>query len=210
MDGAHDLGGKAGFGRVKREQDEPVFHHAWEGVAWALNVLSIAKLRAYKTDAYRHAVERMEPGWYLNSRYYERMLTGVTTLLVEQGIVPHEELERRAGGHVPLSNAVAPLPGFQSEDSEAPQARFAPGDKVKVVASPTLGHTRCPAYVRGKVGSVRLVFPLAFYPELRAHSNVKRREHSYAVAFAAADLWVGGDGRQTVLVELFESYLDSA
>ena len=161
MDGAHDLGGKAGFGRVEREQDEPVFHHPWEGVAWALNILSVAKLRAYTADAYRHAVERMEPGWYLGARYYERMLTGVTTLLVEQGVVPHEELERRAGGRVPLSNAIAPLPALQSEHSEAPEARFVPGDRVRVIALPTPGHTRCPAYARGKRGSVRIVYPIA-------------------------------------------------
>ena len=210
MDGVHDLGGKSGFGRVERETDEPVFHEPWEGVAWALNVLSVAKLRAYTADAYRHAVERMEPGWYLGARYYERMLTGVTTLLVEQGVVPHEELERRAGGRVPLSMAIAPLSVLQSEHSEAPAARFAPGDKVMVVAVRTPGHTRCPAYVRGKKGAVRLVYALAFYPELRAHSNVKRCEHTYAVEFAAADLWSDGDPSQTVLVELFESYLDSA
>ena len=93
MDGAHDLGGKTGFGKVVREPNEPVFHHLWEGLAWALFILSVAKLRAYKADAYRHAVERMEPGWYLRARYYERMLTGVTTLLIERGVVPHEELE---------------------------------------------------------------------------------------------------------------------
>jgi nitrile hydratase subunit beta len=210
MDGAHDLGGRAGFGAVERESNEPFFHHSWEGVAWALNILSIAKLRAYKADAYRHAVERMEPGWYLQARYYERMLTGVTTLLVEQGVVPHAELERRAGGRVPLSGAVASVPTLQSEHSEAPRPRFAPGDKVRVVAVPTPGHTRCPAYVRGKQGSVCLVFPLALYPELRAHSNVKRREHSYAVEFAAGDLWGEADAKQSVRVELFESYLDSA
>lgn len=208
MDGPHDLGGKGGFGAVEREANEPVFHQPWEGLAWALNVLSIAKLRAYKVDAYRHAVERMAPSWYLGARYYERMLTGVTTLLVEQGIVSLEALERRAGGRVPLSDPVAPLPVLQDADSEAPQARFAPGDAVRVTAATTPGHTRCPAYVRGKRGVVRLVYPLAFYPELRAHSTVKRREHSYAVEFEANQVWPDGDPRQTILVELFESYLN--
>jgi hypothetical protein len=41
------------------------------------------------------------------------------------------------------------------------------------------------------------------------HSTVKRREHSYAVEFAAAHLWNKGDPSQTVLVELFESYLEA-
>src|SRR4030081_2250867 len=114
MDGPHDLGGMTGFGEVTRAVNEPVFHQPWEGLAWALNILSIAKLRAYKADTYRHAVERMEPSWYSDARYYERMLTGVTTLLVEQGVVSLEELERRAGGRVPVSNPVAQLPVLQT------------------------------------------------------------------------------------------------
>ena len=209
MDGAHDLGGRPGFGPVRREANEPVFHQRWEATAWALNILAIANLRAYKADTYRHAVERMAPHWYMAARYYERMLTGVTTLLVEQSLVSHQDLERRAGGRVPLAEPVAALPTIQTEDSVAPEARFAAGDEVLVTAAPTPGHTRCPAYARGKAGTIRLVYPLAYYPELRAHSPVKRREHSYAVEFAAADLWPDGDRRQTVLVELFESYLEA-
>ena len=209
MNGPHYLGGKIGFGEVTREANEPVFHQPWEGLAWALNVLSIAKLRAYKVDTYRHAVERMEPSWYNDAHYYERMLTGATTLLVEQGAVSLEDLERRAGGRVPVSNPVAELPVLQTEHSETPEARFSPGDVVRVIAKATPGHTRCPTYVRGKQGVIRLVYPLAYYPELRAHSTVKRREHSYAVEFAAGHLWNEGDPSQTVLVELFESYLEA-
>ena len=209
MDGPHDLGGKADFGEVTREANEPAFHQPWEGLAWALNILSIAKLGAYKADAYRHAVERMEPSWYRDARYYERMLTGVTTLLVEQGVVSLADLERRAGGPVPVSDPVAQLPVLQTKDTEAPEACFTPGDTVRVIAKATLGHTRCPAYLRGKQGVIRFVYPLAYYPELRAHSTVTRREHSYAVEFAAAHLWHKGDSSQTVLVELFESYLEA-
>jgi hypothetical protein len=62
MDGAHDLGGRTGFGVVKTEPHEPPFHEPWEGTAWALNVLAFGKLRAYKADTYRHAVERMASG----------------------------------------------------------------------------------------------------------------------------------------------------
>ena len=209
MNGPHDLGGKIGFGEVSREANEPAFHHPWEGLAWALNMLSINKLRAYKPDTYRHAVERMKPSWYIGARYYERMLTGVTTLLVEQRVVSLEDLERRAVGRVPMSDPVAQLPVLQTEHSETPEARFSPGDTVRVIAKATPGHTRCPAYTRGKEGVIRLVYPVAYYPELRAHSTVKRREHSYAVEFAATHLWNEGDPAQTVLVELFESYLEA-
>ncbi len=208
MDGAHDLGGKTGFGHVTITPDEPAFHEPWEGIVWALNVLAIGTLRAYKADAYRHAVERMEPTWYLRARYYERALTAVTTLLVERGIATLNGLEERAGGRIPLSEPEAALPLLQTDDTVATQARYEPGDAVIVTANPTPGHTRCPAYVRGRHGVVRRVYPLAYYPELRAHATVKRREHSYAVEFAAHELWVNGDRLQSVLVELFESYLD--
>jgi hypothetical protein len=101
MDGAHDLGGLPGQGPIVVEPNEPVFHHAWEGLAFALNMVSIGNLRAYNADAYRHSVERV-PG-YLGRSYYERLLTGVTTLLVEGGVVEASQIERLAGGSVVLS-----------------------------------------------------------------------------------------------------------
>lgn len=207
MDGAHDMGGKTGFGPVCPEAQEPVFHESWEATTWALLVLAIGKMRAHTPDAYRHSVERMKASWYLTSRYYERMLTGTATLLVEQGVVTVEELERRAGGGFPLSEPASLLSVLPVEDSAAAEARFAPGDSVLVTAVATPGHTRCPAYLRGRRGVVRRVYPLAYYPELRAHSRIKRREHTYAVEFDADDLWPDGDPRQRVSAELFESYL---
>ncbi len=210
MDSAHDLGGKTGFGAVTLGAQEPTFHEPWEATAWALNVLAIGTLRVYKADTYRHAIERMEPAWYLRAPYYERTLTAVATLLVERGLVPLDELERRAGGPVPLAGPVAALPVIQEQDTSATQPRFRPGDAVVVTAEPTPGHTRCPAYVRGGRGVVQRVYPLAYYPELRAHSAVKRREHSYAVEIKACELWPGADLNQSVLVELFETYLDLA
>jgi len=208
MDGAHDLGGKTGFGAAVVAPHEPVFHEPWEATAWALNILAIGSLRAYKADSYRHAVERMEAAWYLRARYYERMLTAVATLLVERGLVSRDDIERRARGRIPLAEPVAALPVLQTQDTVATQARFAPGDAVRVIARSTPGHTRCPAYARGRGGVVRRVYPLAHYPELRAHSNVKRREHSYAVEFQARELWADGEPNQSVWVDLFESYLD--
>src|SRR5215467_11543108 len=31
MDGVHDMGGMDGFGKIEVEENEPVFHAAWEG-----------------------------------------------------------------------------------------------------------------------------------------------------------------------------------
>lgn len=43
----------------------------------------------------------MAPSHYLGVHYYERVLTGVTTLLVEKGKRSLEELEALAGGAFP-------------------------------------------------------------------------------------------------------------
>lgn len=206
MDGIHDLGGTAGFGAIIVEPNEPAFHHAWEATAWALNMLAISRMRAYNTDAYRHALERMDPSWYLEASYYERVLTGVTTLLVESGVVSLEELEDRAGGPVPLSQPVSPT-ALPIVDVIATIAAFVPGDVVRVIAASTRGHSRCPQYVRGHVGTVVRVYPLAHYPEARAHSTIKLREHTYAVEFSNRELWDDADPNGTVVIELFEQYL---
>ena len=36
MNGIHDMGGMHGFGPIEREENEPVFHHAWEGRVFAM------------------------------------------------------------------------------------------------------------------------------------------------------------------------------
>src|SRR5262245_29516449 len=140
MDGIHDLGGMAGFGRVKVELDETVFHQAWEGLAYALSALGSVKLRSLNIDEYRHSVERMGPGHYLTASYYERMLTGVATLLVEKGVVTRDELEARAGGIFPLSQAVAEHP--TADLPAQTHARFKAGDRVLVRSIHPGGHTR--------------------------------------------------------------------
>lgn len=227
MEGAHDLGGNylwggpVGFGSVDIEPSEPVFHASWEATAFALNLLALGKLRAYNADAYRHSIERMEPEWYLAASYYERVLSGVTTLLSEAGVVDPLSLQRRAACPIPLSSPPAPTPSKWSESTQVtqvsqrrsedrPVARFSIGQTVCVVAETTPGHTRCPAYVRGATGVVVAVYPTAYLPELRAHTNVKLSEFTYAVEFPATALWVDSDAAQTAVVELFDSYLSDA
>ena len=38
MDGIHDMGGMHGFGPITREENEPLFHHPWEGRVLAISV----------------------------------------------------------------------------------------------------------------------------------------------------------------------------
>lgn len=209
MDGIHDLGGLSGFGPISVEHDEPVFHEEWQALAYALNALGLARLRAYNVDEYRHAVERMEPAHYLSASYYERVLTAVATLLVEKGMVTHEELERRAGGAFPLAGPVAEHPG--SDLSPQPQARFGVGDAVRVLDIHPAGHTRVPRYVRGKRGVVLHVAPKFSFPDSAAHRLPARSEHTYHVEFKACELWPEvSTSADSVVVDLWDCYLEPA
>jgi len=209
MDGIHDLGGMSGFGPVEVERDEPVFHEPWEALAFALNILGIAALGAYNADEYRHAIERMDPAHYLVATYYERVLTGVATLLVEKGVVTRDELETRASGPFPLSGPVAEQP--TADLRPQPQPRFSIGDRVVVRTIHPTGHTRAPRYVRGKRGVVVHVAPKFSFPDAAAHGLTHRMEHTYHVEFLARELWAdAARSNETVVVDLWDSYLEGA
>ena len=206
VDGIHDLGGMGGFGPVEIERDEPVFHDSWEALAFALNALGIAVLKAYNAEEYRHAVERMDPAHYLAAPYYERMLTGVASLLVEKGIVTRTELEVRAGGPFPLAR---PAQTPRAADVAPHKAHFAVGARVRVRDVHPRGHTRAPRYVRGKGGVIVHVAPKFAFPDTSAHGLGHRDEHTYHVRFEASELWgsaAGGD--EAVIVDLWASYLE--
>ena len=94
MNGAHDLGGMHGFGPVDPEPDEPVFHAPWERRAFALT-LAMGAYGAWNIDMSRHARERMEPGAYLTTSYYEHWLHGLERLLIEKGLLTREEIDAR-------------------------------------------------------------------------------------------------------------------
>jgi len=207
MDGVHDLGGVAGLGSVDIEADEPVFHDDWERRVFRVNTaVSIAGL--VTGGSFRHSIERMDPGHYLTSSYYEHWLTGVATILVERGLVTPEELERRAGGRFPLSRpdrGRAP----DAEGTDRTEPRFAVGDWVRVREWHPAGHTRAPRYVQGKRGRVVRRDGAFSVPDVEAHSAGKRLEPTYSVQFTAPELWgEGGATGEVVHVDLWEGYLE--
>ena len=55
MNGIHDMGGMHGFGRVEREEDEPVFHAAWEARVLGLSRACSAQ-HLYNIDESRHGI----------------------------------------------------------------------------------------------------------------------------------------------------------
>jgi len=207
MRGIHDLGGMYGFGPIVRETDEPVFHAEWQATSFAVLMAAGSLLPDFTADAYRHSVERMAPAHYLSVHYYERMLTGITTLLVEQGVLDQADLETRAGGAFPLALPVAAAP--LADLPPQSDARFRVGQRVRVRDYHPQGHTRAPGFCRGKTGTILHVAPKFAFPDTAAHGGARRDEHTYHVEFTARELW-GTDSIDTVVVDLWDSYLEGS
>jgi nitrile hydratase len=208
VDGPHDLGGEAGFGAVEVEADEPTFHEDWERRVFRLNAAAITAGIVGGGGVFRHSIERMDPGHYLTSSYYEHWLTGLATLVVEQGLASSTDLEKAAGGWFPLSRpdvGTAPEGG----GSDRAEHRFGIGHRVRVREWHPAGHTRAPRYVQGKRGVVVRVDGAFSVPDLEAHSDRKRLEPTYSVQFTAYELWgEGGTPGEVMHVDLWESYLE--
>jgi nitrile hydratase len=205
VDGVHDLGGLDGFGAVDHAENEPPFAADWERRTFRMMVGSIGSL-GINGGMFRHSIERMEPAHYLSSSYWEHWLTGVTTSLVEAGVTTQQELDRRAGGHFPLSR---PDRGVVPADLTARTTpRYAIGDVVRVREWHPHGHTRAPRYVQGKTGTVVRVDPASNVPDIEAHGGGTVSDPLYAVRFPSRELWGdGGADREVVHVDLFERYL---
>jgi hypothetical protein len=194
----HDLGGRAGFGRIAREAHEPVFHERWEGRV--LGLVYVARGFGWiSIDAFRHGVERMDPARYLDASYYERWLASLERVLAEAGVLS-------VGYQAP------PRPGARGVFERAAGApRFAVGDAVRVRSRASGRHTRLPGYASGKLGVITHARGGYVYPDTNAHGEGEQPRHLYTVRFAARELW--GDEAEpgaSVCVDLFEPYLDAA
>ena len=220
VDGIHDLGGMQGFGPVVVEADEPSFHAPWEGRTHGLAIAAAIAVPA-AGGTIRPWIERMGHAEYLATSYYEHWLSAVEGRLIAAGAIDRDELAAKqasiaAGAPVPTradpgtATFVRTLfHPFPVDDPEGPPPRFAVDDEVRVRRLHPEGHTRCPRYVRGARGRVVAVRPAQPLPDLAVQGET-RVEAFYSVAFTPADLW-GDDaepGAATVVVDLWESYLD--
>ena len=217
MNGGQDLGGIHGFGPVRPERDEPVFHHHWEQRAFAVTV-ALGMLGRWNIDMSRYYRENRDPVDYLSSTYYELWLKGVERLAVDQGLISEQEL---ASGRV-LSKrdpAIQPpdaararelLKGSRGAKVDLPvAAQFAPGDRVRVKNLHPATHTRMPRYCRGKTGSVASDHGVYVFPDTHALGLGPKPQHCYSVRFTALELW-GEPRREVVHVDLWDDYLEKA
>jgi len=191
------------FGPVEVEPDEPVFHQAWERRAMRLTFAVMSA--GYLNGRFRHAIERMDPAWYLTSPYYEHWLVAAATGLVEAGAVTQAELDARLGAPYPLARPVR-APRLADPGPSSDVHRYAVGDAVRVREWHPLGHTRAPRYVQGKRGTVARLDDVSSLPDVEYHCDRTRLEPTYCVRFEAAELW--GEPGDPVHVDLWESYLE--
>ncbi|MEU1199915.1 nitrile hydratase subunit beta [Streptomyces sp. NPDC005813] len=225
MDGIADMGGAPGRGAVPPPRpDEPVFEAPWQGRAFALTLLSSRiACGGYNPDAFRHALERLDPAAYLDDGYFGRWLNAAELMLTESATLAVGAIDARArnlrGEHLQEPPPPAPRPdyaptavpvGAGSLRSVDTAPVFVPGERVRARARSVPGHTRLPKYVRGHVGVVERILPASVLPDTNAHFLGENPEHVYSVRFDSAELWGADAAPSTVTVEMYESYLETA
>lgn len=213
MDGVHDLGGMHGFGPVRIEADEPVFHADWERRALGV-VLAAGAHGRWSIDRSRHVRESLPPATYLSSSYYEIWVRGLERLLAESGLLDAGD---DAPPALPWETLRAGLDRGTPYDRPLERAaRFETGDRVRTVVMHPPGHTRLPRYARGKVGQVVAVRGAHVFPDTNAApgsagASGGAPEWLYTVAFDGTELFgADGDPDVTVTIEAFEPYLEPA
>ena len=217
MDGIHDMGGTHGWGTVAIQADEPVFEEQWHARTFALGLASMG-VSGTNLDAFRHALERLHPVEYLADGYYGRWLAAAEMLLVDSGVLAPGAVEARArrlnGDEVNEPDDVeVHKPSYERGGAGSlrqivEKPVFEAGQQVRVRDLHKPGHTRMPAYVRGRVGLVEALRPAAVLPDSTAHFVGEDPQHVYTVRFESTDLWGPDAEPSTVFIDLFESYLE--
>ncbi len=101
-----NVGGVLGFGPVDPADDYRPFEWVWQARVWAINNVLPQRL-GHDTDEKRDLSERLPAQVHMTQGYYERWLTRLEILLVEDGVLAPGELdaavaaveEQSTGGH---------------------------------------------------------------------------------------------------------------
>jgi nitrile hydratase beta subunit len=217
MNGAQDLGGMHGFGKVHPEPDEPVFHADWERRAFALT-LAMAMPGEWNIDMSRSARENRPPAEYLAMSYYQVWFAALETMLKERALVTDDEIVAGRSLHAPKPVARTLSPndvaqvlyrGAPTERETKSAAKFKAGDRVRAKTINPLTHTRLPRYVRGHLGQIERVIGCHVFPDSNAVGAGENPQWLYTVRFDGRELWgEGADPSVTVSVDAWEPYLE--
>jgi nitrile hydratase subunit beta len=217
MNGIHDMGGMHGFGPIKVEVNEPVFHERWEARMFGLR-RALTWPPGVTIDRLRFLRESMPPVAYLTWSYYEHWYYSTVRALLQAGILTLEELRTGCAEAGRLRRTDAMRAGDVSQAIKNGQkfARpidtphfFSPGDHVVARNMQPTGHTRLPRYARGKRGVVHMWHGGHILADASARGDGEQPEHLYTVMFTARELWgEPAAANDKVYLDLWESYLE--
>ena len=223
MNGVHDIGGTDGFGPVRPELNEPVFHEPWESRVFAMTIIGAGHPPS-PIDAGRHRIERLDPVRYLASSYYERWLAALENAILEAGTLTRDEIEAKIQQFAADPSLAIPRREDPALAEGIPNVlragrpvtrqirqkpRFAVGDRVMTRNLNPRGHTRLPRYARGKHGVIAQHHGAHVFPDTNAHGLGENPQHLYSVRILARELWGdGAESNESILIDLWESYLE--
>jgi len=203
--GPHDLGGAKGFGPVRPEPNEPVFHAAWERRVFGMT-MAVAYWRRWPLDAGRHERELIPPAEYLAMTYYERWFAGLAGRLNKSGLIN----ERPSEPPLQAKDVSPQRIRAATAKVEGRPGRFQVGDGVrtKVIEGP--GHTRLPGYAQAKTGVIAAQRGQHLLPDDSAAGKPRNVQALYSVRFDAHDLFAEAKAGDVIFLDLWDDYLEPA
>ncbi|MEM8500439.1 MAG: SH3-like domain-containing protein [Pseudomonadota bacterium] len=187
----------------------------------ALNLL-LSPAMGNNTDRWRYLMEALPPAEYLTLSYYERWLHSILERLAETNAVPAELLDDIRQGNVAPAEQANSSEGKDANElaalfmhntpkpvARAAQARFKTGDFVRGRTLHSVGHTRLPRYVRGRVGEIIADNGDFTFADDHARLIPAAQQRVYTVRFNARELWgTTANERDAVNLDLSDSYLE--
>lgn len=192
-------------GEVERSQHD---YSDWERRVDAMSVLLGAK-KLLTVDHRRRNIEALAPEAYDAMSYYERWVASLGMSLIQRGIITTQELARKM--------LEVERRGFHDMGGESAgqvdEAKFKPGERVRVLKAYPLGHVRTPFYIRGCTGTVERICGAFPNPEeLAQMRDGLPPQPLYRVRFLQNEVWPDyrGSPSDVVEVEIFQHWLESA
>ncbi len=214
MDGAHDLGGKQGFGPIEIESYFIAFHESWQGRGWA--IIRSTFRSDWTLDWWRHVRELIDPVDYLTRHYFDSWIQLQTAALIDSGVLTLEEaVSGKSAGPAtdvtPMApdavKAIAATAAYFDRPIDSAPA-YHPGDAVRTRSMGAIGHCRLPAYAQGRCGLIHAYHGAHVFPDSSA-KGIDHADHIYSVVFEADELWPEAEGRRDrVFLDLWEDYLE--
>jgi len=99
--------------------------------------------------------------------------------------------------------------GAPTQRAVTTPARFAIGERVRMLTEQVAHHTRLPGYARGKVGRIEHIRGVHVFADTNAQGLGEHPHWLYTVVFEAHELWGdAADQHACVSIDAWEPYLE--